>query len=143
MKNMMTYTQSKKNERREARIRAKKIAILKKRMTIFTLSLVIMMTALIGVNAVIGASAANEASSVSWSYQSTGYTVKSGDTLYSIAQEMRSSLSDNERGLNYNSVESIAHRLAESNSELGSTFEYASSHLYPGLHLETLLRVEK
>lgn len=137
MKNMMTYTQSKKNERREARIRAKKIAILKKRMTIFTLSLVIMMTALIGVNA------ANEASSVSWSYQSTGYTVKSGDTLYSIAQEMRSSLSDNERGLNYNSVESIAHRLAESNSELGSTFEYASSHLYPGLHLETLLRVEK
>ena len=78
-----------------------------------------------------------------WSYQTASYTVKSGDTLYSIAQTMRSSLSDDERELNYNSVESIAQRLALSNPELGSTFEYASSHLYPGLHLETMLRVEE
>lgn len=138
----MTYTQSKKNERREACIRAKKITILKKRMVIFVSILATMMAALIGANAAIKASA-QEAPSVTWSYQSTGYTVKSGDTLYSIAQTMRDSLSEDERSLNYNSVESIAQRLALSNSELGSTFEYASSHLYPGLHLETLLRVEE
>ena len=138
----MTYTQKEKITRKEARIRAKKIAILKKRMVIFVAILVSMMAALIGANAAIGASA-NEVSSVTWSYQSTGYTVQSGDTLYSIAQDMQKSLSDDERDLSYNSVESIAHRLAESNPELGSTFEYAASHLYPGLYLETLLRVEK
>ena len=138
----MTYTQKEKNARKERIIRAKKIAILKKRMAIFVSILATMMAALIGANAAIGASA-NEAPSVTWSYQSTGYTVKSGDTLYSIAQTMRNSLSEDERSLNYNSVESIAHRLAESNQELGSTFEYAASHLYPGLHLDTLIRVEK
>lgn len=138
----MTYTQSKKLERKEARIRAKKIAILKKRMAIFTFSLVMMMIALIGANVIIKAS--SEAPSITeWSYQTTSYTVKSGDTLYSIAQEMRSSLSDDERELNYNSVESIAQRLALSNPELGNTFDYAASHLYPGLHLETMLRVEE
>lgn len=137
----MTYTQKEKLVRKEARIRAKKIAILKKRMAIFTFSLIVFITALIGANAVISA---KEAPSVTeWSYQATGYTVKSGDTLYSIAQTMRGSLSEDERSLNYNSVESIARRLALSNPELGSTFEYASSHLYPGLHLETLLRVEE
>lgn len=138
----MTYTQSKKLERKEARIRAKKIAILKKRMAIFTFSLVMMMIALIEANVIIKAS--SEAPSITeWSYQTTSYTVKSGDTLYSIAQEMRSSLSDDERELNYNSVESIAQRLALSNPELGNTFDYAASHLYPGLHLETMLRVEE
>lgn len=142
MNNRMTYTQSKKNERREACIRAKKIAILKKRMVIFVSIFATMMAALIGANAAIKASA-QEAPSVTWSYQSTGYTVKSGDTLYSIAQTMRNSLSEDERDLSYNSVESIAHRLALSNPELGSTFEYASSHLYPGLHLDTMLRVEE
>lgn len=142
MDNRMTYTQSKKATRKEALIRAKKIAILKRRIAIFVAILVTFMTALIGANAVIEASD-NEASSVSWSYQSTGYTVKSGDTLYSIAQTMRESLSKDERSLNYNSVESIAQRLALSNPELGSTFEYAASHLFPGLHLKTLLRVEE
>ena len=141
MNNRMTYTQKEKNARKEMIIRAKKIAILKKRMAIFVSILATMMAALIGANAAIEASA-NEAPSVTWSYQATGYTVRSGDTLYSIAQSMRNSLSEDERDLSYNSVESIAHRLAESNSELGSTFEYASSHLYPGLHLDTLLRVE-
>lgn len=140
MDNRMTYTQKQKLTRKEALIRAKKITILKKRIAIFASSLVIMIIALIGANAVISA---KEAPSVSWSYQSTGYTVKSGDTLYSIAQTMRESLSEDERDLSYNSVESIAQRLALSNPELGSTFEYASSHLYPGLHLETLLRVEE
>lgn len=139
----MTYTQKEKATRKEALIRAKKIAILKKRMVIFSLSLVVFMAAIIGANAAIEASA-NEASSVTkWSYESIGYTVKSGDTLYSIAQTMRESLSDDEREFNYNSVESIAQRLALSNPELGSTFEYASSHLYPGLHLDTMLRVEE
>ena len=138
----MTYTQKEKLVRKEARIRAKKITILKKRMVIFVSILATMMAALIGANAAIKASA-QEAPSVTWSYQSTGYTVKSGDTLYSIAQTMRNSLSEDERDLSYNSVESISHRLALSNPELGSTFEYASSHLYPGLHLETLLRVEE
>lgn len=142
MNNRMTYTQKEKNARKEMIIRAKKIAILKKRMAIFVSILATMMVALIGANAAIEASA-NEAPSVTWSYQATGYTVQSGDTLYSIAQSMRNSLSEDERDLSYNSVESIAHRLAESNSELGSTFEYASSHLYPGLHLDTLLRVEE
>ena len=137
----MTYTQKEKLVRKEARIRAKKIAVLKKRATIFTFSLVLFITALIGANAVISAKEAP--SVIEWSYQAAGYTVKSGDTLYSIAQTMRESLSDDEREFNYNSVESIAQRLALSNSELGSTFEYASSHLYPGLHLETLLRVEE
>lgn len=138
----MTYTQSKKLERKEARIRAKKIAILKKRMAIFTFSLVMMMIALIGANAIIKASS-EAPSATEWSYQTTSCTVKSGDTLYSIAQEMRSSLSENERELSYNSVESIAQRLAVSNPELGNTFSYAASHLYPGLHLETMLRVEE
>lgn len=138
----MTYTQSKKLERKEARIRAKKIAILKKRMTIFTFSLVMMMIALIGANVIIKASA-EAPSATEWSYQATGYTVKSGDTLYSIAQTMRNSLSEDERDLSYNSVESIAQRLALSNPELGNTFDYAASHLYPGLHLETMLRVEE
>ena len=138
----MTYTQKEKLVRKEARIRAKKITILKKRMVIFVSILATMMAALIGANAAIKASA-QEAPSVTWSYQSTGYTVKSGDTLYSIAQTMRNSLSEDERDLSYNSVESISHRLALSNPELGSTFEDASSHLYPGLHLETLLRVEE
>ena len=142
MNNRMTYTQKEKNARKEMIIRAKKIAILKKRMAIFVSILATMMVALIGANAAIGASA-NEAPSVTWSYQSTGYTVQPGDTLYSIAQEMRESLSEDERSLTYNSVESIAHRLAVSNQELGSTFEYAASHLYPGLHLETMLRVEE
>ena len=137
----MTYTQTKKLERKEAHIRAKKIAILKKRAAIFTFSLVVFIAALIGANAVISAKEAP--STTEWSYQTTSCTVQSGDTLYSIAQEMRSSLSDNERSLNYNSVESIAQRLALSNPELGNTFSYAASHLYPGLHLETLLRVEK
>ena len=142
MNNKMTYTQSKKLERREAHIRARKIAILKKRMAIFTFSLVFMMIALIGANVIIKAS--DEASSTTeWSYQTTSYTVKSGDTLYSIAQTMRESLSDDEREFNYNSVESIAQRLALSNPELGNTFSYAASHLYPGLHLETLLRIEE
>lgn len=141
MNNRMTYTQREKATRKEVLIRAKKIAILKKRVAIFTFFLVVFITALIGANAVISA---KEAPSVTeWSYQATGYTVKSGDTLYSIAQEMRSSLASSERELNYNSVESIAQRLALSNPELGSTFEYASSHLYPGLHLETMLRVEE
>lgn len=140
MNNKMTYTQSKKLERREAHIRARKIAILKKRMAIFTFSLVFMMIALIGANVIIKAS--DEASSTTeWSYQTTSYTVKSGDTLYSIAQTMRESLSEDERDFSYNSVESIAQRLAESNPELGNTFDYAASHLYPGLHLETMLRV--
>lgn len=138
----MTYTQKRKATRKEMLIRAKKITILKKRIVIFTISLVSLMVVLIGANAAIGASA-NEAPSVTWSYQSTGYTVKSGDTLYSIAQRMRESLSDDERDFSYNSVESIAQRLAESNPELGNTFSYAASHLYPGLHLETLLRVEE
>jgi hypothetical protein len=142
MNNRMTYTQKEKNARKEMIIRAKKIAILKKRMAIFVSILATMMVALIGANAAIEASA-NEAPSVTWSYQATSCTVQSGDTLYSIAQSMRNSLSEDERDLSYNSVESIAHRLAESNPELGSTFEYASSHLYPGLHLETLLRVEE
>jgi len=142
MKNTMTYTQKQKFTRKEALIRARKIAILKKRMVIFVSILAVMMAALIGANAAIEASA-NEASSVTWSYRSTGYNVQSGDTLYSIAQTMRESLSEDERSLNYNSVESIAQRLALSNPELGSTFEYASSHLYPGLHLETMLRVEE
>lgn len=142
MNNRMTYTQREKATRKEMLIRAKKIAILKKRMVIFVSILATMMAALIGANAAIGASA-NEAPSVTWSYQSTGYTVQTGDTLYSIAQEMRDSLRENERSLSYNSVESIAQRLALSNPELGNTFEYASSHLYPGLHLETLLRVEE
>lgn len=141
MDTRMTYTQSKKLERKEARIRAKKIAILKKRMTIFVVILSSLVTVLIGANAVISAKEAP--SVIEWSYQTTGYTVQSGDTLYSIAQEMRQSLSEDERDLSYNSVESIAHRLAESNPELGSTFEYAASHLYPGLYLDTLLRVEK
>ena len=141
MDTRMTYTQSKKLERKEARIRAKKIAILKKRMTIFVVILSSLVAVLIGANAVISA---KEAPSVTeWSYQTTGYTVQTGDTLYSIAQDMQKSLSDDERDLSYNSVESIAHRLAESNPELGSTFEYAASHLYPGLYLETLLRIEK
>lgn len=142
MNNRMTYTQKEKNARKEMIIRAKKIAILKKRMAIFVSILATMMVALIGANAVIGASA-NEAPSVTWSYQSTGYTVQPGDTLYSIAQEMRESLSEDERSLTYNSVESIAQRLALSNPELGSSFEYVASHLYPGLHLDTLLRVEE
>lgn len=142
MDNRMTYTQKQKLEIKEAHIRARKIAILKKRMTIFTFSLVGFITALIGANAVI--SAKEEApSATEWSYQTTSCTVKSGDTLYSIAQEMRSSLSENERELSYNSVESIAQRLALSNPELGNTFDYAASHLYPGLHLETMLRVEE
>ena len=137
----MTYTQKQKLKRKEAHIRARKIAILKKRMAIFIFSLVVFITALIGANAVISA---KEAPSITeWSYQTTSCTVKSGDTLYSIAQTMRNSLSEDERDLSYNSVESIAHRLAESNQELGSTFEYASSHLYPGLHLETLLRIKE
>ncbi len=143
MNNRMTYTQSKKATRKEALIRAKKIAILKKRITIFTLSLVVFMAALIGANAAIEASANEASSTTEWSYQTTSHTVKSGDTLYSIAQTMRNALSEDERDLSYNSVESIAQRLALSNPELGSTFEYASSHLYPGLHLETLLRVEE
>lgn len=137
----MTYTQKEKATRKEMLIRAKKIAILKKRIAIFALSLVVFMTALIGANAVISAKEAP--SVIEWSYQATGYTVKSGDTLYSIAQTMRNSLSEDERDLSYNSVESIAQRLALSNPELGNTFEYAASHLYPGLHLDTLLRVEK
>lgn len=141
MNNRMTYTQKQKLTRKEALIRAKKITILKKRIVIFTISLVSLMTALIGANAVISAKAAP--SVTEWSYQATGYTVKSGDTLYSIAQTMRDSLSEDERSLNYNSVESIAQRLALSNPELGSTFDYAASHLYPGLHLETMLRVEE
>lgn len=138
----MTYTQIKKLERKEARIRARKIAILKKRMAIFTFSLAIMMITLIGANVIIKASS-KAPSATEWSYQTTSCTVKSGDTLYSIAQTMRESLSEDERSLSYNSVESIAQRLALSNPELGSTFEYASSHLYPGLHLDTLLRVEE
>ena len=138
----MTYTQKQKVTRKEALIRAKKIAILKKRIAIFAFSLVIMMIALIGANVIIKASS-EAPSTTEWSYQTTSYIVKTGDTLYSIAQEMRESLSDDEREFNYNSVESIAHRLAESNQELGSTFDYAASHLYPGLHLETLLRVEE
>lgn len=142
MNNRMTYTQKEKNARKEMIIRAKKIAILKKRMAIFVSILATMMVALIGANAAIGASA-NEAPSVTWSYQSTGYNVQPGDTLYSIAQEMRESLSEDERSLSYNSVESIAQRLALSNPELGSSFEYAASHLFPGLHLKTLLRVEE
>lgn len=137
----MTYTQKQKVTRKEALIRAKKIAILKKRIAIFAFSLVIMMIALIGANVIIKASEAP--STTEWSYQTTSYTVKTGDTLYSIAQEMRESLSDDEREFNYNSVESIAQRLALSNPELGSTFEYAASHLFPGLHLETMLRVEE
>ena len=137
----MTYTQKEKATRKEMLIRAKKIAILKKRIAIFALSLVVFMAALIGANAIISAKAAP--SVFEWSYQSTGYTVKSGDTLYSIAQTMRESLSDDEREFNYNSVESIAQRLALSNPELGNTFSYAASHLYPGLHLETLLRIEE
>lgn len=137
----MTYTQKQKLTRKEALIRAKKITILKKRIVIFTISLVSLMTALIGANAVISAKAAP--SVTEWSYQATCYTVKSGDTLYSIAQTMRDSLSEDERSLNYNSVESIAQRLAVSNPELGNTFDYAASHLYPGLHLETMLRVEE
>lgn len=141
MDNRMTYTQKQKLTRKEALIRAKKITILKKRIVIFTISLVSLMIALIGANAVISAKAAPSATE--WYYQATGYTVQSGDTLYSIAQTMRESLSEDERDLSYNSVESIAQRLALSNPELGSTFEYASSHLYPGLHLETLLRVEE
>lgn len=142
MKNMMTYTQREKFERKEMLIRAKKIAILKKRMAIFTFSLIFMMIALIGANVIIKASS-EAPSTTEWSYQTTSYTVKSGDTLYSIAQTMRESLSEDERSLNYNSVESIAQRLALSNPELGNTFDYAASHLYPGLHLETMLRVEE
>lgn len=141
MDTRMTYTQKEKATRKEALIRAKKIAILKKRIAIFAFSLVIMMIALIGANVIIKASEAP--STTEWSYQTTSYTVKTGDTLYSIAQEMRESLSDDEREFNYNSVESIAQRLALSNPELGSSFEYAASHLYPGLHLDTLIRVEK
>lgn len=136
----MTYTQTKKIEKKEARIRARKIAILKKRMAIFVAILASMVIALIGANAIISTAAP---SVTEWSYKTTGYTVQSGDTLYSIAQTMRESLSEDERSLNYNSVESIAQRLALSNPELGSTFEYAASHLFPGLHLETLLRVEE
>ncbi len=143
MNNRMTYTQSKKATRKEALIRAKKIAILKKRITIFTLAIVVFMAALIGANAAIEASANEASSTTEWSYESIGYTVKSGDTLYSIAQEMRSTLSEDERDLSYNSVESIAQRLALSNPELGNTFDYAASHLYPGLHLDTMLRVEE
>lgn len=141
MDTRMTYTQKEKSYKKEALIRAKKIAILKKRIAIFAFSLVIMMIALIGANVIIKASEAP--STTEWSYQTTSYAVKTGDTLYSIAQEMRESLSDDEREFNYNSVESIAQRLALSNPELGSTFEYAASHLYPGLHLETMLRVEE
>lgn len=137
----MTYTQKEKLVRKEARIRAKKIAVLKKRTAIFVAILTSMIIALIGANAIISTKAAP--STTEWFYQTTSCTVKPGDTLYSIAQTMRSSLSDDERELNYNSVESIAQRLALSNPELGSTFEYASSHLYPGLHLETMLRVEE
>lgn len=141
MNNRMTYTQKEKLERKEARIRAKKIAVLKKRTAIFVVILASMITMLVGANMVISTKATP--STTEWSYQTTSCTVKPGDTLYGIAQGMRESLSDDERSLSYNSVESIAQRLALSNPELGSTFEYASSHLYPGLHLETLLRVEK
>ena len=141
MKNMMTCTQKEKAARKEMLIRAKKIAILKKRIAIFTLALVTFMAALIGVNVVTKAKVAT--SVTEWSYQTTGYTVKSGDTLYGIAQTMRESLSESERSFNYNSVEAIAHRLVESNQELGNTFDYAASHLYPGLYLKTMLRVEE
>lgn len=138
----MTYTQKEKATRKEALIRAKKIAILKQRIAIFASSLVIMIITLIGANVIIKASS-KAPSTIEWSYQTTSCTVKPGDTLYSIAQGMRESLSDDERSLNYNSVESIAQRLAVSNPELGNTFDYAASHLYPGLHLETMLRVEE
>ena len=50
MDNRMTYTQKQKLTRKEALIRAKKITILKKRIVIFTISLVSLMTALIGAN---------------------------------------------------------------------------------------------
>ena len=136
-----TYTQREKEMRKEARIRAKKIAILKKRIAIFVIALVSFITVLIGANAVISAKDASADPETVWTYQPIGYQVKAGDTLYSIAQTMRNQLTDDEQALSYNSVESIAHRLAESNPELGSTFEYAASHLYPGLYLETLLRV--
>lgn len=136
----MTYTQKTKVTRKEELIRAKKIRILKKRILIFTVSLVAFVIALVGANAITSAKEAPEPETI-WDRQMFYKTVESGDTIYGIAQEIVNSLNDEEKGWADNSVESTARRLVESNPELGNSFDYAAAHLYPGMTLHVLMHV--
>lgn len=137
---MMTYTQKEKAMRKEELIRAKKIQILKKRIRVFMTSLIALVIALVGANAITSAKEAPEPETI-WSRQMFYKTVETGDTIYGIAQEIVNELTDDEKQWADNSVESTARRLVESNPELGNSFDYAAAHLYPGMTLRVLMHV--
>ena len=137
----MTTTQKKKEQMRQKRIRELKKRILFRRIKIAILILLVSVGCIsFGAKAIKANFAPKEMKSVT-KYVTVTKTVETGDSLYSLADEIMVSLSEEERDLPQNGRSQFVQRLQESNPELGTTLDYASRHLYPGMVVSCLVEV--
>lgn len=137
----MTTTQKRKQKMKEERIRALKKQILFRRIKATILILLVSVGCItFGVKAIKANFAPKEEKPVT-KYITVTKTVDTGDSLYSLADEILQSLSEEERDLPQNGRSLFVQRMQESNPELGTTLDYASRHLYPGMMVSCLVEV--
>ena len=137
----MTKTQMRKETMKQRRIRELKKRILLRRIKITILILLVtIFTISFGAKAIKANFAPKEMKPVT-KYVTVTKTVETGDSLYSLADEIMESLSEEERDLPQNGRFLFVQRMQESNPELGTTLDYASRHLYPGMVVSCLVEV--